>query len=333
MRRQGSGYYDGWYSVPAGHVEAGELPVAGLVREVSEELGIDLDPKNIRPVHTMYRTKQDETGDRLDLFFTTSTWQGEIKNAEPQKCNDIAWFPLDALPENLMHHVRGALQNFQKGISYSELDLAHITTNPTKDLKATYNKIAEDWFRDHKEDTWWQAGVDAFVSFLKPGGMVLDIGCGSGSKSQYLLNKGFKVLGADLSEMMVEIARREVPGASFQVADIKDLGGMAQQFEGILAQAVLLHIPKAQVRSVIEGLRGKLRDGGFLYIAVKEKRADGPEEEVVLEEDYGYKYERFFSYFTLRELKKYLVDAGFAISFEQVVSVGSTNWIQIAGKK
>lgn len=43
MRRRGSGYYDGWYSVPAGHVEAGELPVDRLVREAREELGITLD--------------------------------------------------------------------------------------------------------------------------------------------------------------------------------------------------------------------------------------------------------------------------------------------------
>jgi len=40
MRRKGSGYYDGWYSVPAGHVEAGELPMNALIREIKEELSI-----------------------------------------------------------------------------------------------------------------------------------------------------------------------------------------------------------------------------------------------------------------------------------------------------
>ena len=70
MRRQGSGYYDGWYSVPAGHVEEGELPLEGLIRETTEELGIDLNPKYIHLVHTMYRTKHDKTGDRTDLFLS-----------------------------------------------------------------------------------------------------------------------------------------------------------------------------------------------------------------------------------------------------------------------
>lgn len=132
MRRKGSGYYDGWYSVPAGHVEAGELPVAGLIREVVEELGITIETENANLAHTMYRIKHDETGDRVDLFFTVSKWSGNISNTEPHKCDDIQWFPVDALPKNTMHHVKDALQNIENGILYSELDLEHITLNPTK---------------------------------------------------------------------------------------------------------------------------------------------------------------------------------------------------------
>ena len=132
MQRQGSGYYDGWYSVPAGHVEAGELPVAGLVREVAEELGIIIDPKDAHLVHTMYRTKHDETGDRVDLFFIVDKWSGKITNTEPHKCSDISWFSINALPENMMHHVKAAIQTFENDISYSELDLNQITLNPSK---------------------------------------------------------------------------------------------------------------------------------------------------------------------------------------------------------
>ncbi len=123
MRRQGSGYYDGWYSVPAGHVEAGELPLEGLVRETAEELGIVIDPKDFKLVHTMYRTKHDETGDRADLFFLSTKWSGEIRIIESHKCDDIRWFPINTLPENMMHHVREALINSEKGIPYSEFGL------------------------------------------------------------------------------------------------------------------------------------------------------------------------------------------------------------------
>jgi len=132
MRRKGSGYYDGWYSVPAGHVEAGELPIEALLRETKEELGIVLDKNGVRLIHAMYRTKHDETGDRVDLFFEATKWDGEITNAEPHKCDDIKWFPLNALPENMMHHVREAIGDIESGVGYSELDLDRIVQNPSK---------------------------------------------------------------------------------------------------------------------------------------------------------------------------------------------------------
>lgn len=132
MRRKGSGYYDGWYSVPAGHVEAGELPIEALLRETKEELDIDLNRDDIRLVHTMYRTKHDETGDRVDLFFETTKWSREITNNEPHKCDDIKWFSIRALPENMMHHVKEAIENIESGIGYSELDLDRIVQNPSK---------------------------------------------------------------------------------------------------------------------------------------------------------------------------------------------------------
>jgi len=132
MRRQGSGYYDGWYSVPAGHVEEGELLTDCLIRETKEELGIDLDKKDIRLVHTMYRTKHDETGDRADYFFLVTKWHGEPRICEPRKCDDIRWFSREALPENMMHHVREAVECVGKGVSYSELGRDRIPQNPSR---------------------------------------------------------------------------------------------------------------------------------------------------------------------------------------------------------
>ncbi len=201
------------------------------------------------------------------------------------------------------------------------------------DLKETYDRIAEDWFKDHQEDTWWVDGTDAFISFLKPKSLVLDVGCGAGTKSTYLLDKGLEVVGIDFSEKMIEIAKREVPLATFKVMDIKDMGELQESFDGILAQAVLLHIPKAEVVGVINGLKNKLKDGGYLYIAVKERRPESKEEEVKVEDDYGYRYERFFSYFTLPEIQKHLSDTGMNICYENVARSGKTEWIQVIARK
>lgn len=197
----------------------------------------------------------------------------------------------------------------------------------------TYNKIAEDWHKDHQSDTWWIEGTNKFISLLKPMDKVLDVGCGGGTKSKYLIKKGLQVVGIDNSERMIEIARREVPNTEFFVMDMSDMSKLKEEFDGVFVQAVLLHTPKKNVKKVFQGLFNKLKQNGYLYIAVKEKRQDGSEEEIKTEEDYGYKYKRLFSYFTVDEIKNYLSDLQMEISYESKTPSKSTNWIQIIAKK
>lgn len=130
-KRQNTGYYDNWYTVPSGHVEEGELPTDALMRETKEEIGVVLDPSSIRLVHTMYRTAHDVTGDRADYFFEAVISEGEPTNMEPEKCSELDWFPLDALPENIMHHVRDALNDIKNGVTFSELGADRVVKNPT----------------------------------------------------------------------------------------------------------------------------------------------------------------------------------------------------------
>ncbi len=58
------------------------------------------------------------------------------------------------------------------------------------DLKSTYNRIAEDWIKDHDRDTWWYEGTDKFLSLLPKGANILDVGCAGGIKSRYLTDNG-----------------------------------------------------------------------------------------------------------------------------------------------
>lgn len=201
------------------------------------------------------------------------------------------------------------------------------------DLKATYNRIAKDWTKDHRDDTWWVEGTDKFVSYLNVGDTVLDVGCGAGTKSKYLAGKGLQVTGIDFSEEMIKLASQQVPTGKFFVMDIKDLSGLKNIFSGILAQAVLLHIPKKEVRHVLEQLKDKLNQGGYLYIAVKELKPGGKEEEIVVKNDYGYEYAMFFSYFTLDEIKEHLKNLQMEILYEDSVRAGKTKWLQVIARK
>lgn len=111
LRRAHTGYEDGNYSVPAGHLDGGELVLEAAAREAREETGIEIDPEGMRVVGVMHRRSNDE---RMDFFVAATTWSGEIRNAEPHKCDEIAWFPLDALPANTIPYIRRAIDNFRR---------------------------------------------------------------------------------------------------------------------------------------------------------------------------------------------------------------------------
>ncbi len=119
-RRFQTGYEDGKYMVPSGHVEKGESLTEATVRETMEEVGISVRPKDLRLVHTMYRPAHDATGERADFFFEADAWQGEPYNKEPDKCDEVGWFPLDALPENIVAYLRIAIAAAAQGMPLSE---------------------------------------------------------------------------------------------------------------------------------------------------------------------------------------------------------------------
>ena len=120
LRRFNTGYRDGEYSFIAGHVEADETFRQAIVREAKEEAGIVVDGDKLVMAHAMQRSRAGNDADRVDLFFTVTEWQGEVTNMEPQKCDDLSWFSLDALPDNIIPYIRQVIDCIKSGKVYSE---------------------------------------------------------------------------------------------------------------------------------------------------------------------------------------------------------------------
>lgn len=117
-RRCNTGFHDGDYSFPAGHVELGETMINAMLREAKEEIGIILKPTDLRLINVMHRKEPNE--ERINLFFTTNNWEGEPMIMEPDKCDDIKWFNVDSIPENTIPYIKKVLECMQANIFYSE---------------------------------------------------------------------------------------------------------------------------------------------------------------------------------------------------------------------
>lgn len=117
IRRYNTGFADGQYSVPAGHLDGGETVIAAARREAQEEVGVRLEPQHIQYSSVMHRLDGDE---RVDFFVHVQNWDREPVNAEPEKCDDIRWVNLDGLPENTIPYIRRALKNHLAGIKFDE---------------------------------------------------------------------------------------------------------------------------------------------------------------------------------------------------------------------
>jgi len=117
-RRYQTEYMDGWYSLPAGHVDEGETVEDCLVREVREEIGVGLKKKDIKLAHVIHRKEHDI---RLDFFYICKKYQGKPKNLEPKKCDDLKWFKLDSLPDNILPYINQAIEKHLAGILYSDI--------------------------------------------------------------------------------------------------------------------------------------------------------------------------------------------------------------------
>lgn len=123
--RRGTGYMDGrWAHGAAGHVELGESAVRGAAREVAEELGVQVHPDDLVHVATVHRTVavHQPSEERIDLFFCTRAWVGEPTVLEPEKVAELRWWPLAALPADVVPHERGALDALAGATAYPTVE-------------------------------------------------------------------------------------------------------------------------------------------------------------------------------------------------------------------
>ncbi|KQV82098.1 class I SAM-dependent methyltransferase [Rhizobium sp. Root1220] len=139
--------------------------------------------------------------------------------------------------------------------------------------------------------------LDAFLSLLPPGAAVLELGCGGGQDSAYMLSKGFDVTPTDGS---VELAREaeSLLGHPVVVMRFEELDEDSL-FDGVWSEASLLHVPLAVLPGILERIRRALKAGGAFHATFKAGETEG-------RDGFG----RFYNYPSAELLSEMLSDGG-----------------------
>ena len=145
-----------------------------------------------------------------------------------------------------------------------------MTKPETDDTLAFYRDNAATYARRKRQPP---ARLDAFMRRLAPGAAVLDLGCGGGHDSLTLLEGGLDVTACDGSAELARKAEarigRKVEVVRFQEIDWQD------RFDGIWAEASLLHVPRAELGDVLGRICQALRPRGLLHASFKAGEAEG----------------------------------------------------------
>ncbi len=116
LRRAGSGFHDGELALPAGHVDAGESALAAIVRELAEELVVDVRPRDCRLALTGHAGPERPGDDTyVDLYFTVDRWAGEPRIGEPDKAVELVWAPVGELPADTVGFMAEAIGTIAAG--------------------------------------------------------------------------------------------------------------------------------------------------------------------------------------------------------------------------
>jgi SAM-dependent methyltransferase len=138
------------------------------------------------------------------------------------------------------------------------------------DTQMGYDRVAEQYAArfvhelDYKPFDRHLLGM--FAELTKGRGLVCDIGCGPGQIARYLHDQGTEAMGVDLSPEMVKHAQQLNPDQRFEVADMRSLPFKDSELAGITAFYSVIHIPRADVTSVLKEFRRVLQPDGWLLL-------------------------------------------------------------------
>ena len=181
-------------------------------------------------------------------------------------------------------------------------------------VRSTYDAVAES-YAHLLPDASFEAPTDrgmieAFVTYVTDGtrGPVVDAGCGTGRMTRLLASQGADVSGIDVSAGMIDVARRNYPELSFEVAELADLPYTNGELGGVFAWYSIIHSPPTDLPRIFAEFFRVLAPGGYALLGFHV--GDGDRH---LTRAYGHAVSVETHLFTPELIAGHLADAGFSV--------------------
>jgi SAM-dependent methyltransferase len=156
--------------------------------------------------------------------------------------------------------------------------------------------------------------LDLAHELIPRGADVLELGCGAGLPMTARLAVGRRLTGVDISPEQIRRAARNVPEATFEVADMTALDRAAASLDAVVAFYSLTHVPRDEQPALFARIRRWLRPGGVFIASLGVEDDPGGVEADWLGVD------MYFSHFSARVNRRLLAEAGFAVERAEVLT-------------
>ncbi|MFN4152343.1 MAG: class I SAM-dependent methyltransferase [Candidatus Sericytochromatia bacterium] len=142
-----------------------------------------------------------------------------------------------------------------------------------KETFETWNNLASKYQEQFMNLDRYNETYDFICnSITKDKANLLEIGCGPGNITKYLLSKkiDFNIFGIDIAPNMIELAQKNNPSAKFEVMDCREIGKIENKFDGIICGFCLPYLSKEETSKLIQDSYQLLNNEGLIYISFVE---------------------------------------------------------------
>lgn len=137
---------------------------------------------------------------------------------------------------------------------------------------SVFDKVAQLYQDKYMNVDLYATGLDLLCDLLPPNAHILELACGPGNVTRYVLDKrpDLQIVGTDLAPNMLKLAQSNNPEARFEIMDCRDIPTRESNYDAIIFAFCLPYTSKNETLKMIADAARKTNPNGLIYISTIE---------------------------------------------------------------